>query len=706
LLSFVVVLAASGLGLFVPMAATATPLPAITVSGDGVAMYPAFDPTVLRYGVTTTDQTDGDVTVNVPPGSTVNGVPTSGDVPVTGLGEGDEISVGIGGASYALVYLPAGFPAMTAAGNGAVAPGYLGVGLTTFAAGPSFEAVLDRNGVPVWVRSGANNDLKRQPNGELTVMRPTTDGSNGFTGYDLLTLDDQFTETARRHVQAPLTDTDNHDAQRLDDGSTILIGYEPRDDCATGFLDATIQKLDQAGNVTFTWTSQGLEDQSLNPLMWPPGSVCPRIDYAHINSVEEIPDGTHDLLVSFRHFSSVYRIATIAHDGYAAGEVVWRLGGRSSDFTFVNDDDFPTPGPCAQHNATWIGPDRVLLFDNGSVTLNGGTPDQSLAACVDPAHPTDPGIDRAQSRVSEYLLDPGAGTATLAWSYVPPTTFTFFAGSAARLANGDTLIGWASDRLTLATEVDAAADPVWSLGVDGNSVNDGYTSYRVSLVDYADQIDPAVEVGVPAGATFATDAVPPATWSCTDRGGSNLASCTVDGLVDGHLIGTPGVHVLTVTATDGAGNSTQVTRSYRVAEAFLPDGAIRKRGSDTWKGDNVYGPDGQAVRQRVARRHTATARWRVQNDGVRADTFRLAGPRSNHRWKVRYLLGGLDVTAAVVAGTYRTDTLAPGQQLTLRVVVKPKRTAKVGSTRTFTLTAASSADGAAVDAVATRVRLR
>ena len=59
------------------------------------------------------------------------------------------------------------------------------------------------------------------------------------------------------------------------------------------------------------------------------------------------------------------------------------------------------------------------------------------------------------TRVTEYELDPVAPeTATLVWSYVPANTCSFFAGSSFRLANDNTLIGWASDRTTLATEVD------------------------------------------------------------------------------------------------------------------------------------------------------------------------------------------------------------------------------------------------------------
>src|SRR5687767_12931691 len=82
-----------------PTLAASAPVHIMTVSGAGVAMYPAFDPTVERYGVTTTDATGGSVLVTAttsdPSGSVrVNGRRTSGgSTPVTGLIAGDEISV-------------------------------------------------------------------------------------------------------------------------------------------------------------------------------------------------------------------------------------------------------------------------------------------------------------------------------------------------------------------------------------------------------------------------------------------------------------------------------------------------------------------------------------------------------------------------------------------------------------------------------------
>jgi hypothetical protein len=73
---------------------------------------------------------------------------------------------------------------------------------------------------------------------------------------------------------------------------------------------------------------------------------------------------------------------------------------------------------------------------------------------------------------------------------------------------------------------------------------------------------------------------------------------------------------------------------------------------------------------------------------------------------VRYFAGHVDVTAAVVAGTYRTTSLAPGATTTLRIKVTPTRRARVGGHRTFVLSASSVGSGIALDRVATRVTAR
>ena len=97
LLVICIVLAATAAGVAVPRAATALPPPLVQVGGVGVGTYPSFDPAILRYAVTTTAATAGSVTVTAPPGSLVDGVASPGAVTLTGLTEGDEISVRGGG---------------------------------------------------------------------------------------------------------------------------------------------------------------------------------------------------------------------------------------------------------------------------------------------------------------------------------------------------------------------------------------------------------------------------------------------------------------------------------------------------------------------------------------------------------------------------------------------------------------------------------
>jgi hypothetical protein len=252
-------------------------------------------------------------------------------------------------------------------------------------------------------------------------------------------------------------------------------------------------------------------------------------DYAHINSIQVMDDG--DILASFRHLSSVWKIARTAHDGFQVGDVVWRLGGRISDFTFVDD---PHPGgPCAQHTATQLPDGNILLFDNGSGWLG-------QVLCIDPADPSGDSVSRGFSRVTEYALDEDAGTATLVWDHQVAGRGAVFAGSAERLPNGNTLVGWAFERAASTSEVGPDGELLWELRDPAPSA-ERYISYRSAKFDVPDANDPEVTVGLPAdGTTYAPGSTVTADYSCTDRGGSSLQSCTgstADGLLDTSALG-------------------------------------------------------------------------------------------------------------------------------------------------------------------------
>ena len=89
-------------------------------------------------------------------------------------------------------------------------------------------------------------------------------------------------------------------------------------------MDGIVQEVDiESGEVIFEWHSLehvGLEESYYHPS---PG-LKSAFDYFHINSIDPYPDG--HLIVSARRTSAVYKLDR------RTGEIVWRLGGKRSDF--------------------------------------------------------------------------------------------------------------------------------------------------------------------------------------------------------------------------------------------------------------------------------------------------------------------------------------------------------------------------------------
>ena len=74
---------------------------------------------------------------------------------------------------------------------------------------------------------------------------------------------------------------------------------------------------------------------------------------------------------------------------------------------------------------------------------------------------------------------------------------------------------------------------------------------------------------------------------------------------------------------------------------------------------------------------------------------------------VAYFSGSTNVTAAVVAGTYKTPTLAPGADHRLRMTVTPRAGAPVGAVLTRKVTVSSDNDATVKDVIKAKVtRLR
>lgn len=667
-----------------PVAAQAAGDARITVTG-ATRMYPAFDPAITRYAVHPAP--DGSVHVDATDADAVwiNGArDADGAATFTAPAPGDEISVflqdGPGRHAYALHVLPPGFPTLSATATGpSLQAGSIALTLDRYdGVSPRFEAVVDRHGVPSYTRTHRERvlDLKMAANDRFTVHRPTT--TPGRSGGALVVLDDQFREL-RRIETTGLVDTDDHDSLLLPDGSHWLVSYEP--DPTTGLVDSVIQHVDPSGKVVFQWSSAPFADETMTP-----GNA----DYAHVNSIDVAPNG--DVLASFRHLSSVFLIASRAHDGHQPGDVIWKLGGRDSSFTFPPGDS----GPCAQHAATLLPNGNVLLFDNGSTSFFGNL-------CVDEARPDGPAVPRPTTRVVELTVDDTS--AEVVRTYGPADRFSWFMGSVARTANGNVLIGWSADQRAIASETDSSGATAWTL-VDervgeGAAGTNAYFSYRAALVPARDGFDPQVTLDGPVdGASVAVGAVVPVAYSCTDRGGSTLRAC--DGPSGDRLdTSTTGSRTWSVTARDGAGRTTTLTRSYTVTAApvpaptnevtstpapvpttaapvppvaaarALPDLAVRLGRRGSWVGAGDRSPLEQTAVTSLPRERgaTRTMALRVTNAGTARGRFVVRGPAAvGAGVTVTYRARGKSRTRAVTGEGWRTPLLDVGESVRLRVV--------------------------------------
>jgi hypothetical protein len=133
-------------------------------------------------------------------------------------------------------------------------------------------------------------------------------------------------------------------------------------------------------------------------------------DYFHVNSIDEDHDG--NLLVSARNTWGVYKI-----DRHT-GNVMWRLGGRRSDFAMGKGTRFAW-----QHDARHHGSSSISLFDD------------SAAPQVAP-----------QSRALVIALDTDNMRATLHRQYTHrPRALAHALGSLQVLPNGHVLVGWGTE---------------------------------------------------------------------------------------------------------------------------------------------------------------------------------------------------------------------------------------------------------------------
>ncbi|MCX6154767.1 MAG: aryl-sulfate sulfotransferase [Candidatus Kapabacteria bacterium] len=163
----------------------------------------------------------------------------------------------------------------------------------------------------------------------------------------------------------------------------------------------------------------------------------PNVDPFHLNNA--IYDADGNLLLNYRHLDEIVKV------NRATGAIIWKMGGsksKANQFTFYNDTYNNFTGFSHQHCSYRLANGNLLIFDNGQLK------------------PT------KFSRAVEYQVDEANKTVTKVWEYRhSPDIYAGSMGSATRLVNGNTIIGWGqnSTDLVAATEVNTNSSIVFEM---------------------------------------------------------------------------------------------------------------------------------------------------------------------------------------------------------------------------------------------------
>ncbi len=314
--------------------------------------------------------------------------------------------------------------------------------------------VFDRTGTIRWYRpfESTAEETKIQPDATYTTYVGTSTGNEAVSGYYARyggdgTLIEKLTAASpdSGYAGAPTVYTDPHELLTVTgaDGTPrlLMFGYVrvPRSDS-----DSTItawhqlQRLTLDGQLELRWRASdhfALDDQDV-PAPGIPG------DIDHTNAIAVDPsDGNY--VLSFRNLSALVKIDA------QSGDVLWQLGGKKNQFTFVGD---PLGGFSGQHSVRMLSNGHVLIYDNGFLH------------------------SPQESRAVEYALDLEAKTATMVWEYRhSPAIFTNVTGSVARLANGHTVVAFAFAGVV--DEVDETGKLLWEATI--TNAGKVATGYRV-----------------------------------------------------------------------------------------------------------------------------------------------------------------------------------------------------------------------------------
>ena len=341
--------------------------------------------------------------------------------------------------------LPRSFPAMDIHVSDGISEGYFFLGPMPIESNKTgFLIIMDDYGTPVFYRKTNNKTycFEPYPTGNLAYFEGSI--------FKYVSLDSSY-QSIDTMGCVGCDRFDLHELRILENGGYMLAGFKyriidmseivPGGNAAATIQDYVIQEFDASDQIIFEWNTKDYYDiTDVNDKVDLTASV---IDPTSFCSIEVESDTT--LLVSMAHQDEITRIDR------RTGEVIWRLGGKNNQFTFVNS----TRPFTRQHDARRLPNGNITVFDDGTFS----TP--------------------FYSRAVEYKIDEKNMTATQVWEFDHGKTIqSTHKGSVQRLPNGNTLIGWGgfgkNPAVPSATEVKPDGTIVFEMGTPQH---DG--SYRV-----------------------------------------------------------------------------------------------------------------------------------------------------------------------------------------------------------------------------------
>jgi hypothetical protein len=347
-------------------------------------------------------------------------------------------------------------PSATVLG-GDVSSEYLFLGPSAYGPVQAGSLLLDPHGEPTWFLPATHKrwttdvrlqHYRGQPvltwwEGQVTL--------SGFGQGEGVVMDSSYREIARVRAANGRT-IDMHEFVLTPEGTALFTccpetaraDLSPVGGPTDGsVLQGIIQEVDvRTGRLLFEWRS--LEHIPVGDSYFP---FKDDYDYLHINSIEITPDG--HLLISARHTWALYKLDR------RSGEVIWRLGGKSSDFVQDNEAQFSW-----QHDAHQPKPGIITVFDDGAAQFADGFGERRT---------------ESQSRGVALDVDEGGRQVSVQTSYRHPKPLLSNAmGNFQTLSNGNVLLGWGD--LGIASEF--APDGRWLNDTKFGNRHDSYRAYR------------------------------------------------------------------------------------------------------------------------------------------------------------------------------------------------------------------------------------